>query len=307
MILKNINNIFTAVLLVVLGFTANAQQEPQFTQYMYNPISINPAYAGSREALSIHGQYRTQWVGMEGAPSTANLSIHTPLTNSKLGIGFSLTNDQLGAMSDNTIGADVSYTIDVSKNYKLAFGIKVSANLLNVDYNKLTIEDPTEVGANIDNQFTPNVGAGMFLYSDKTYFGLSAPMFLQSDRYDDNIRSTMKQDMHVYATAGHVFELSRDVQFKPAFMTKIVAGAPLQVDLTANFLVYEKLTLGAAYRWDAAFSGLLGYQVSDQIFVGYSYDADTQKLARYNNGSHEFFLRFELFKRHNRYVSPRFF
>lgn len=307
MILKNTKNILTAALLIVIGNSAHAQQEPQFTQYMYNPISINPAYAGSREALSIHGQYRTQWVGMEGAPSTANLSIHTPLTDSKVGIGFSFTNDQLGAMSDNTVAADVSYTIDVSRNYKLAFGIKVSANLLNVDYNKLTIEDPTEVGANIENQFTPNIGAGLYLYSDKTYFGLSAPMFLESDRYEDNTRATMKQDMHFYATAGHVFDLSRDVKFKPAFITKVVSGAPLELDVTANFLLYDKLTLGAAYRLDAAVSGLIGYQVSNQFFIGYSYDSDTQKLARYNNGSHEFFMRFELFKRHNRYVSPRFF
>lgn len=307
MILNKTKCILSAALLLMIHSTTHAQQEPQVTQYMYNPISINPAYAGSRDALSISGQYRTQWVGVEGAPSTANFSIHTPLTDSKLGLGLSFTSDQLGAMSENTVAADVSYTIDVSQNFKLAFGIKVSANLLNVDYSKLLIEDPTEVGANIENQFTPNIGAGLFLYSDKTYVGLSAPLFLESERYDDNVRSTMSQKMHIYATAGHVFDLSRDVKFKPALITKIVSGAPLQLDLTANFLLYDKLTLGAAYRLDAAVSGLIGYQVSDQFFVGYSYDADTQRLSHYNSGSHEFLLRFELFKRHNRYVSPRFF
>lgn len=305
--LNNTKKLLSAALLLVMSNVTNAQQEPQFTQYMYNPISINPAYAGSREALSMHGQYRAQWAGLEGAPSTANFSVHTPINDSKVGLGFSVLSDKLGAMSENTLAADVSYTIDVSRKFKLAFGIKVSANLLNVDYSKLTIEDPTEVGANIENQFTPNVGAGLFLYSDKTYVGVSAPMFLESDRYEDNVRSTMKQDMHVYVTAGHVFDVSRDVQFKPAFVSKIVSGAPLQLDLTANFLLYEKLTLGAAYRLDAAFSGLVGFQLTDQFFVGYSYDADTQKLSNYNSGSHEFMLRFELFKRHNRYVSPRFF
>lgn len=300
-------NILTAAMLFLITGTAVAQQEPQFTQYMYNPTSINPAYAGSRDALSIFGQYRTQWTGLEGAPSTFNLSVHSPITDSKLGLGLTVISDNLGAMSDNTVAADVSYTIDLSRDYKLAFGIKVSANLLNVDYSKLLINDPTEVGANVDNKFTPNIGAGAFLYSDKTYVGVSAPMFLEADRYDDNERHTLKQNMHIYATAGHVFDLSREVKFKPAFLTKIVSGAPLQLDLSANFMLYDKLTLGAAYRWDAAFSGLVGYQLSDQFFIGYSYDADTERLVNYNSGSHEFLVRFELFKRHNRFVSPRFF
>lgn len=306
MILKTIKTItFGAILLV--STCVMAQQEPQFTQYMYNPTSVNPAYAGARDALSIFGHYRTQWVGVEGAPKTVNVSAHTPLHNSRLGLGLSLQNDALGAMDESAVAVDLSYTIDLSQKFRLAFGLKGSANLLNVDYNKLTIADPTEVGDNIDNKFTPNVGAGLFLYSDKTFVGISAPLLLSATRYDDNIKSTMSQKAHIYATAGHVFELSREVKFKPAVITKIVSGAPLQVDATANFLLYDKLTIGGAYRWDAAFSGLIGYQFTDQIFVGYSYDADTKPLANYSSGSHEFLLRFELFNRHNRVVSPRFF
>src|SRR5690606_7054419 len=198
MILKAIKKITVCVLMMSSGYVM-AQQEPQFTQYMYNPTSVNPAYAGARDALSVFGHYRTQWVGVEGAPQTLNFSAHTPLYNSRVGLGISFQNDVLGAMDENTLAIDFSYTIDVSRDFRLAFGLKGSANLLNVDYGKLTIADPTEVGENIESKFTPNIGAGLFLYSDKTYVGVSVPMFLSTTRYDDNIRSTMSQKAHIYA------------------------------------------------------------------------------------------------------------
>lgn len=296
-------------LLLILGYAVFAQQDPQYTQYMYNTINVNPAYAGSRGVMSIFGLYRTQWVGLEGAPKTASFSMHTPLGDSRVGLGVSFNNDRLGAMDENNISIDVSYTIDLSDTYKLSFGVKGTANLLNVDYTKLNIYNPNDIlfQENISNQFNPNIGSGLYLHSDKTYLGFSVPNFLQTDRYDDNEVSTMKQKMHFYLIGGHVFDLSPSLKFKPAFLAKAVAGAPLQVDVTANFLINEKLTLGAAYRWDASFSGLVGFQVTDGLFVGYSYDAETSKLARYNSGTHEVFLRFELFNRFNRVIAPRFF
>ncbi|MEC4113440.1 PorP/SprF family type IX secretion system membrane protein [Myroides pelagicus] len=287
---------------------AMAQQDPQFTQYMYNPSNINPAYAGSRGTLNFFGHYRSQWVGMEGAPKTASFSAHSPIGDSRVGMGVNFTNDRLGAMNENNIAIDVSYTIDVNHEYKLAFGLKGTANLLNVDYTKLKIFDGTDpVNNNIDNQFTPNIGAGAYLYSDKAYVGLSVPNFLSTDRYDDNEITTMRQKAHFYLMGGYVFELNPSLKFKPATLIKVVEGAPLQVDLTANFLFREKFTLGAAYRWDASVSGLVGFQVNDNLFVGYSYDAETSKLANYNSGSHEVFLKFELFNRRSRINTPRFF
>jgi len=294
-------------ILSISSFSVFAQQEAQFTQYMYNTSTINPAYAGSRDGLTLFGQYRSQWVGMEGAPKTAAFTINSPINYSKLGYGVSFTNDQLGAMSDNTIAIDLSYTIDVSRDYKLAFGIKASGNFLNVDYDKLTIYDPTEGTSNLSNQFNPNIGAGAYLYSDKSYFGLSVPYMLEQDRGEDQNYATMKQTMHVYAMAGHVFELSPDVKLKPAVLAKIIQGAPLQFDVSANALFSEKFTVGASYRINAAFSGLLGFQVTNQLFIGYSYDSEVTKLANYNNGSHEILLRFELFNKYKRLSSPRFF
>lgn len=288
---------------------AQAQQDPQYTQYMYNTNLVNPAYAGSRDMMSIFGMYRTQWVGLDGAPQTSTVSLDTPLGDSKMGLGASFINDRLGAMDENTIAIDLSYTIDLSRTLKLGFGIKGSANLLNVDYTKLDRYNPNDVKfqENINSQFTPNLGAGLYLYSDRTYFGFSVPNFLETDRYDDNEVTLMKQKMTYYFIGGHVFDLSHNVKFKPAFLAKATAGAPVQVDLTANFMFSEKLVVGAAYRWDAAFSGLVGFQLTDGLFVGYSYDAETTKLANYNSGSHEVFLRFDLLNRHNRISSPRFF
>ena len=293
----------------------SAQQDAQYTQYMYNPTVINPAYAGSRDVMSIFGLYRTQWVGLEGAPNTGTLSMHTPIENSRIGLGLSLVNDRIGPSDETNLGVDISYTIDVSYQYKLAFGIKGSANLINVDYTKLDIYDPSDsrFQQNIDNKFSPNVGAGVYLYSDNTYVGLSAPALLQTKHFDGSVNysgsSTFfgKEQVHYYLMAGHVFDLDYNLKFKPSALVKMTEGAPLQVDLSANFLFNEKFTAGVAYRWSAALSALAGFQVSDGLFIGYAYDAETTKLANYNSGSHEIFLRFELFKKFDKIVSPRFF
>lgn len=297
-------------LLILSGFQQTyAQQDPQYTQYMYNTSMINPAYTGSRGVLSVFGLYRTQWVGLDGAPKTANISVSSPLGESGLGIGASFTNDRIGAMDENTFSVDLSYAIDLNHEYKLAFGLKGTANLLNVDYTKLQIyngTDPT-VQNNIDNKFTPNIGAGLYLYSEKSYLGFSVPNFLTTDRYNDNDITTMRQKMHYYLMGGYVFEFNPSLKFKPAFLAKAIEGAPLQVDLTANFLIIDKFTVGAAYRWDASVSGLVGFQINEGLFIGYTYDAETSKLARYNSGSHEIFLRFDLFNRYTRINTPRFF
>jgi type IX secretion system PorP/SprF family membrane protein len=305
-------------LLIFILFTCNyisAQQDSQYTQYMYNPSIVNPAYAGSRDVMSIFGLYRAQWVGLEGAPKTGTLSMHTPIENSKVGLGFSLVNDRIGPSDETNFATDISYTIDVSYRYKLAFGVKASANLVNIDYTKLDIFDPSDsrFQENVINKFSPNVGAGVYLYSDNTYVGLSAPALLQTKHFDGSVNydgsSTFfaREQVHYYLMAGHVFDLDYNLKFKPSALVKMTEGAPLQVDLSANFLFNEKFTAGVAYRWSAALSALVGFQVSDGLFIGYAYDAETTKLANYNSGSHEVFLRFELFKKFDKITCPRFF
>ena len=299
------------VALLGLGLESKvySQQDPQYTNYMYNTNHVNPAYAGSREGINVFGLYRTQWVGLEGAPKTANISVTAPLTNSGLGLGVSFSNDRLGVMDQNNIAIDLSYAIDLNYEYKLAFGLKASGNLISIDYDRLTIYNPNDIVSqeNIKNRFKPNVGAGVYLYSDKSYLGFSVPSFLQQDHYDDNSITVMRQKLHYYLMGGYVFDLSDQIKFKPAFLMKAVEGAPLQVDLTANFLLAEKVTLGAAYRWDAAISILGGFQINRNLMIGYAYDFETTALRHYNSGSHEFFLRFELFNRTSRVNTPRFF
>ncbi|WP_309612639.1 type IX secretion system membrane protein PorP/SprF [Flavobacterium sp.] len=297
--------IFALMLSCYSGF---AQQDAQFTQYMYNTININPAYAGSRGVMSIFGLHRTQWVGLDGAPTTNAFSINTALNNSNLGLGVSLVSDKIGPTSDNTISADLSYTVPMNEDYKLSFGIKASGNMFNLDTEKLTPAQANDPNLqNFNNEFSPNFGAGVYLHSDKLYLGLSVPNFLQDSKYNDNDVAVFQERMNFYFIGGYVFDIGSSVKFKPAFLTKMVTGAPLQVDASANFLFFDKLMLGGAYRWDAAVSALAGFQITDGLFIGYSYDMETTQLRRYNSGSHEVFLRFELFNKVSKMVSPRFF
>jgi len=289
-------------------YSGFAQQDAQYTQYMYNTINVNPAYAGSRGVMSVFGLHRTQWVGLDGAPVTNAVSINTPINNSNLGLGVSLVNDRIGPTVDNAISVDLSYTIQASETYKLSFGIKATGNLFNLDVDRLNPENAGDESLqNLNNEFSPNFGAGLYLHSDKMYFGLSVPNFLEDNRYSDNSVSVYKDRMNFYAIGGYVFDISSSVQFKPAFITKMVTGSPLQLDVSGNFLINEKFMLGVAYRWDAAVSALAGFQVSNGLFIGYGYDLETTKLRNYNSGSHEVFLRFELFNKYSKMVSPRFF
>ena len=298
------------ILTIICAFILQSmysQQDSQYTQYMYNTPLVNPAYAGSRETITAFLLHRNQWVGLEGAPVTNNFSINMPVGDSNFGVGLNFVNDEIGPVSENEISADLAYFIQVSENYKLSLGLKGTANLFQLDVNKLRIFDPADPQfQNVDTEFSPNVGAGLYLFSDKTYFGLSIPNFFESYRYNDNNVEITKEKMSFYFIAGHVFTLSPNIDFKPAVLSKIVEGAPLQADVTANFLFFDKLTLGAAYRWDASVSALAGFQISDSWFIGYGYDLETTKLSNYNSGSHEIFLRYEFFNR-SRVSAPRFF
>jgi len=309
---------FIALLFIGAIITgAKAQQDAQYTQYMYNTLSVNPAYAGSRGQLSFAGLYRSQWVGLDGAPETFTLNLHSPIRNSRLGYGISIVNDNIGdgVVQETYLDAVVSYTIDVSMDAKLSFGLKAGGNMLSLDFNGLRNFDQEVVNQNnIDNRFTPNFGLGIYYHTDKFYAGVSAPNVLESeyfdnDNSDDGINFLSAERMNIYLITGYVFDLGADLQFKPALLTKAVGGAPLQVDLSASFLFANKFSFGAAYRWDAAVSGLVGFQVTDQIMLGLAYDRETTELGgtQFNDGSFEVFLRLELLKSFQRTISPRFF
>lgn len=280
--------------LLLSKFNANAQQGAQYTQYMYNTSVINPAYVGTREAISVTGLNRTQWVGIDGAPNTMNLSVSAPISE-KIGLGASVIYDRVGPSNETLLGTDLSYNVRVNYEYWLFFGLKASAAILNIDYTKLSQYNPNDlVFQNNIHDISPNIGAGIYLMSENSYVGISAPILIDTRDFDERKDIVARRRIHYYGMAGHVFEMSDNIKFKPTVLADYVSGNALQINLSANFLFYNKFTLGAAYRWNAAVSVLAGLQLTKGLFVGYTYDDDTTKLGKYNSGSHELFLRFDL-------------
>ncbi|AVI49885.1 hypothetical protein C5O00_01360 [Pukyongia salina] len=307
----------TLILLILLGtFSGTAQQDPQYTQYMYNTQIVNPAYAGSRDALSFGLLYRTQWVGFEGAPKTASFTANTPIGSlDNMGLGISIVRDELGPAVESNVNIDYSYTINTSDNGELSFGLKAGLDLLDVDFTKLNIFDQNDprFQNNIDNKLQPQIGAGVYYNTEKFYAGLSVPNFLTTKHFDEGSLANIDKEtiaaerLHYFLIAGYVFDVSDNLKFKPATLVKAVSGSPLQWDVSANFLINEKFTLGAAYRWSAALSGLVGFQASDEIFIGFGYDFQTTDIEDYSDGSYEIMLRFDVFKTPERVLTPRFF
>jgi len=315
--LKTLKNTFL-VILALWGAASQAQQDAQYTQYMYNTLSVNPAYAGSRGQLSLAALYRSQWAGVDGAPETFTLNFHSPIRDSRIGYGVSVVHDNIGdgVVQETYLDAAVSYTIDVSQSAKLSFGLKAGGSLLSLDFSGLLNFDQEPVDQeNIDNQFAPNFGVGVYYHTDRFYAGLSAPNLLETEYFDNDAQDSNEiqflstERINLYFITGYVFDLNYNLKLKPALLTKAVSGAPLQVDLSATFLYNEKFSFGAAYRWDAAISGLIGFQLNEQLMLGLAYDRETTALGgtQFNDGSFEIFLRWELVKTFQSMVSPRFF
>ena len=313
---NQLNLLLWSIAAVWLGaFNMNAQQDAQYTQYMYNTVSVNPGYTGSRGHMSVAALYRAQWVGLDGAPKTQTLNIHTPLGYKGVGAGISIVNDQIGPTSETYFDLDLSYTIQTSQDARLSFGIKASAHLLDIRFSELNQDltspggpDPT-LQQDIQNRFSPNIGAGVYYHTQRFYAGLSVPRFLETTHFDESSLSTASEQLNFYFITGYVMEMSAFWKFKPALLTKVVRGAPLQLDLSANFMYNDKFIIGAAYRWDAAFSGMAGFQISPSFLLGIAYDREITELgnAAFNDGSFEVILRYDFIRVQGNLKSPRFF
>tara|TARA_R110002012_G_scaffold265802_1_gene449207 strand:+ start:2529 stop:3521 length:993 start_codon:yes stop_codon:yes gene_type:complete len=274
-----------------------AQKEPQYTQYMYNIGSFNPAYVGTVETPDITGLYRVQWSGIPGAPKTLRFGVNLPMANEKNGLGFNVVSDQLGPTTQTYIDFAYSFQVKLSEDTKLSFGVDAGGSLLDVDYTKGDFENPNEPllnNADTFNKFYPTVGAGMFMYQENWYLGLSVPNFLTSGIYADEVANIVEDKMQFNLIGGYIFNFSEGLKFKPAFLMNYLNGSPLNLNLSTNFLISEVVTLGASYRLDNALSGLAGLQVSNSLFLGYSYDYNTNGLGDYSQGSHEVILKFYL-------------
>ncbi|KJD35529.1 membrane protein [Tamlana sedimentorum] len=303
--------------LTFLSLQSNAQQDPQFTQYMYNMSVINPAYATADEGiLNLGGLYRTQWVGMEGAPKTGTFFAHTPI-NEKIEMGISFTNDNIGdVVTENNIYADFAYVLPVGFESKISFGLKAGVTLFDTNFSDFELQSgnsstDTAFDENISKAF-PNLGVGAFFFGDNYYLGLSAPNLFATKHLEDDsgIKATGVENVHYFFTGGYVFDLNRDLKLKPAFMARGVKGAPLAVDVTVNVLIQEKLEAGIGYRLGDAVSGLVSFRVTPELRIGYAYDYTTSNLGEFNSGSHEIMILFDvdLFGFKGGYDrSPRFF
>ncbi|NLP57873.1 type IX secretion system membrane protein PorP/SprF [Lutibacter sp. B1] len=284
--------------------TIFGQQDAQYTQYMYNMNVLNPAYAGSKGVTSIGLLGRSQWVGVDGAPQTVTLSIHSPI-GKFVGLGFSVIHDEIGPVKEDNVYVDFSYTIFTSDEGRLAFGLKGGVSFLDVrEVNQVEDGDPLNIPI---NKVSPNFGAGIYYYTNRFYVGLSVPNFLETRYLEKNkgIYSTASEKMHYFLTSGLVFDLSDNLKFKPSFMFKAVSGAPLSVDLSGNILLDEKFEVGLSYRIDDSISGMIGLNVNNDFRIGYSYDYTITRFGNYNSGSHEIMLLFDFNRKMIK--SPRFF
>ena len=245
--------IITFILIISTTFLWS-QQDAQYTQYMYNMSVINPAYNTNNIGVANLGAlHRTQWVGVDGSPKSSNIFAHTPL-NEKIEVGFSLINDNIGdVLKENNLYADFAYKLDLEQNGTLAFGLKAGVTLFDVNFNGFELEsgdvftDP-DFAENI-NQSYFNIGTGVFYNTENYYIGLSVPTILKSKHLDrNNGKYQGTEQAHFYLTAGYVFEINELFKLKPAFMTKVVKGAPIKLDITANVLYNDRLEFGIGYR-----------------------------------------------------------
>lgn len=289
-----------------------AQQEPLYTQYMFNTLSVNPAYTGTTNALNILALTRMQWVGVNGAPRTYTLAVHTPLNNKKAGVGLSIVSDEIGPVKNFYLSATYAYRIKISEGTTLSLGLKGGFYNYTVGLNGLNLTQSNDPSFQQDQQkkFHPNMGFGAYYYSEKWYAGIAIPKLFQNDLTKQVTSSNSLSEMkrHYFLIAGYVFKINNDLAFKPSFVEKVVTGAPLSTDITAQFFYKERFWLGTSYRIGDALAFLFEVRLNDQLMLGYSYDITLSKLTGFSRGSHEILLSFDFDKFAPKKIkSPRYF
>ena len=306
--------LFIFIQLCIFGTAMFGQQDPMFTHYAFNTLAVNPAYAGTRDALTVTGLHRMQWVDFSGAPVTQTLTLHTPIIRKNIGLGVSVLNDKIGPTNTLSLYVDFSYKINLNERTKLSFGLKSGINYRKADLNSLQVVDPTDPLFMADQQskILPNFGFGLYLYSDRYYAGISIPKLLENNYEESTVTGSANlasDKKHYFVIGGAVFHLSEEITLKPTTLIKLTNGAPIEMDITANFLFLEKFWTGIMYRTGDAIGLLAGINITDQFSAGYSFDwSMANTTSKYNQGSHEIMLRYDfIFKEKNIIRSPRYF
>ena len=307
---RNMIRQYILIAACLMGLQSLAQQDPMFTQYMFNTLAVNPAYAGSADIPTLNAIYRHQWVKFDGAPVTQTVAFHSPLRQESISLGGTVINDAHGPVRQTGFYGDISYRIMFDRS-RLAFGLKAGMNLFQanlLDLNPVNADDPV-FQANISNRTLPNFGTGVLWYSKTHYLGLSVPKILSNKLVDGSLPDfeNNRERQHFFLIGGMVFELNNYTKFKPAFLFKAVNGAPPSFDITANFLFYEKFWIGGMYRWQDAIGALVQYEVNRKVKIGYSYDYTLSDIGDYTSGSHEIMLGIDFFRGVRGDVSPRYF
>ncbi|MES2826862.1 MAG: type IX secretion system membrane protein PorP/SprF [Bacteroidota bacterium] len=309
--MKRIHNIIIIACLLVTSYSANAQQDAMYTQYMFNTLAINPAYAGSRNVTSATVLFRNQWTGIDGAPRTGTLTLDAPILDKRIGVGLQLFTDKLGVTQSNGAVVSGAYRIRMDEG-TLAFGIQGNINQFRSDYNNVNLNTNTYDPAfayNV-NKILFNFGTGVYYNSDRFFVGLSVQDIVKNrltDYSSNNSDFRNTQAMHVFFSSGYVFTLSDDFKFKPSFLVKGVKGAPIEADINATLWIKDIVGIGAQYRTSADVAGLIEIQATPQLRLGYSYDYSTTALRNFNSGSHEIMLRYEFGFSSGKILSPRYF
>lgn len=303
------------MILFVTAFKLSAQYDAMFTQYMFNETFINPAYTGSKEAMSVNMLHRQQWVNFPGRPVTTTFSVHGPIMKNEAGVGLSVLNESIGKLNRNIVYLDYAYRLKTGKDGTLAFGLMAG---IHNQVNKLSELKATESGdlqisQNTPSIIAPNFGAGLYYSTKKYYAGLSIPRMVD-DGYFFNPSGTVRRTasfspkkFHYYITGGYVFDISNDLKIKPQTMIKVVQNAPLQFDVNVNAFIKNLVWAGIGYRNGSNVSIITGVQANQQLLISYSYDYGLSKLQKYNQGSHEIALSYLFAYKNQKVVTPRYF
>ena len=307
---------YLAAFIAIIGMAeSRAQQDPHYTQYMYNMNVINPAYAGSKENLAFGLLYRKQWVEIEDSPSTATFSGHSPV-GKNVGLGLSVINDRIGPVEETNVYGDFSYTLNLGGEHRLALGLKAGLTFHDVGLftdigeNNVPDEDDPAFAENSNNTFF-NVGAGFFYYTNNYYLAFSVPNMLKSKHLDINDDGTDRQFgsevSHYFLTGGYVFQINDNFKLKPSFMLKSAFGVDPSLDGSLNALFFEKFEIGATYRLDDSFGGMVNYAITPNLRIGYAYDHIISDLNVTTPSSHEVMLLFDVNFPKKVSRSPRYF
>jgi type IX secretion system PorP/SprF family membrane protein len=316
--MREFKKILVLLTLLFSGYNLKAQQDAMYTQYMFNTLAINPAYAGSRNVISATALFRNQWTGIEGAPKTGTFTIDAPILKDRIGIGFQVISDKLGATSTTNGTQTLSGVFSAAYRIKMDVGTLSFGMQGNVSQYKASLTDvPLGSSSSYDPAFANNIskmllnfGTGVYYNSDKFYIGLSAQDLLPNDLSAENSsgeKLSGKQSLHLFLAAGYVFPVAEDFKLKPSFLVKGVRGAPIQADVNATLWIKDVFGIGAQYRTSADVAALIEVQASPQIRIGYSYDRSTTSLQNFNSGSHEIMLRYEFGFPKGKTLSPRYF